>query len=256
MQTIGFMNNLKNKTMKYRLNSLLAAISILLLMTSCYHDEYFPCIRPAGPVFEETRITSAFNAVSVSINAEVYIDYAPQHSIVIVGAGNILDEVSTSTYGRTLHIDNIRCIRNRSTDIVIYITTPEITSVKLNSSGNIFIENFEGERVKFELPGSGNINSSGLDFGKVHTVLSGSGNITLSGATYDHIVQITGSGNVSSYNLFAQEALVQVSGSGTARVNVVRFIDAQVSGSGRIFYKGNPRAQILITGSGSVSRAS
>jgi hypothetical protein len=174
--------------------------------------------------------------------------------VVIVAAGNILDEISTTTYGRTLHIDNIRCMVNKSTDIAIYITTPEINTVKLHSSGNIYLEGFEGDKTTLELSGSGNINFSGMDFYKVHSIVSGTGNIRLSGITYDNVIQISGSGNVSSYDLFTQEALVQISGSGDAKVNVFRFLDARISGSGRIIYKGNPRVQILITGSGSVSK--
>jgi hypothetical protein len=240
--------------MHYRIKSSLTAITLILLMTSCYEDDYFPCIRPAGPVYEETRITSTFHSVTISVNAEVYIDYAPYNSVVIAAAGNILDEISSTTPGRTLHIDNMRCLRNKSTDVVIYITTPTLNTVKLHSSGNIYIDGFEGNRTTVELTSSGNITYSGMDFDKVHSILSGSGNIRLSGVTYENVLQISGSGNVLSYDLFSDEAFVQISGSGDARVNVFRFLDARISGSGRVLYKGNPNVHAVITGSGSITK--
>jgi hypothetical protein len=239
--------------MSRRIFSLVAVLSLVL--TSCYVEPDQPCIRPAGRIYEETRVTSSFHSVSVSVNAEVYVDYAPYYSVVIVAAGNILDEIITSTYGRTLHIDYDHCMITRSSDIEIFITTPELSSVKQHSPGNIYVEGFEGERTTVELSSSGNIYFSGMDFGKVHSILSGSGTIRLSGLTYDHVVQISGSGTVSSFDLFAQEALVQISGSGDARVHVFRYLDARISGSGRVFYKGNPRVQAIITGSGSVIRS-
>jgi Putative auto-transporter adhesin, head GIN domain len=51
---------------------------------------------------------------------------------------------------------------------------------------------------------------------------------------------ISGSGKVYASNLEADKCDVRISGSGDVEINVKSDLDANISGSGSVTYKGNP----------------
>jgi hypothetical protein len=239
--------------MKTKLYSFVLIISSVLLTTSCEESDFFPCISPYGREVEESRFTADFTSIQVGVKANVYVEYAPENSISIIASENILEQISTSNRNNTLYVDNSRCLRVDNNDIIIYITTPEIGSVKLLGSGNIFIDSpFYGERMVIEISGSGSISFPELSYDEVRTSISGSGNVSISGDTFNHLIQISGSGKINAYELVSDEVKIHISGSGSAKVNVIEHLDAKISGSGEVYYMGNPHTRINISGSGSV----
>jgi hypothetical protein len=238
--------------MKIKLYTLVLIISSFVI-TSCDESDFFPCISPHGRALEESRFTAEFTSIQVGVKADVYVEYAPENTVSIVAAENILEHISTTNRNNTLYIDNSQCLRVDNDDIIIYITTPEIGSVKLLGSGNIFIDSpFYGEKMILDISGSGSIYFPELSYDEVRTSISGSGNVSLSGDTFNHMVQISGSGKINAYELISEEVNIHISGSGSAKVNVIERLDAKISGSGKVYYMGNPHTRINISGSGSV----
>lgn len=228
-------------------------LSLLLISTACVDLNFFPCIKPSGEVVEEIRITDDFNAINVLLPANVYVTLDTYNSISIVSTENILEHISTSARGQTLYIDNTQCMQTSDDDIVVFITTPDINSVKLSGSGNIYLNSpFTGQDATLEISGSGNIYCSYMNYEHLTTSISGSGTANLIGDVKNHRVQISGSGKVNAFELFSEYAQIQISGSGQARVNVWDHLDAGISGSGNIYYSGNPTVNINISGSGAV----
>ena len=86
--------------------------------------------------------------------------------------------------------------------------------------------------------------------------MSGSGNITLDGKTNNLNNTISGSGGINTYNLETKNANVTISGSGDIKVFCSESLKARVSGSGDIFYKGEPKIKdIKVSGSGKISKS-
>lgn len=228
-------------------------LSFLLISTSCVDLDFFPCIKPSGEVVEETRITDDFNSINILLQANVYVTLDTYNSVSIVATENILEHISSSSRGQILYIDNTQCLRTSDDDIVIFITTPDINSVKLSGSGNIYLNSpFTGQNASLEVSGSGNIYSSYMNYEHISTSVSGSGTANLIGDVANHRVQISGSGKVNAFDLFSEHAQIQISGSGQAQVNAWNHLDANISGSGNIYYTGNPTVNINISGSGAV----
>jgi hypothetical protein len=241
--------------MNPKLKLFLLALSVMFLTHSCVDADYFPCLKPTGYVYEESRITANFTSIDLSLHADAYVTWGPENTVVVVAAENLLDNISTHSNGNTLFIDNTQCMRTRSGDIEVFITTPDIESVKLSGSGNIYIDSsFEESYLELNVTGSGTINAPELYYDYIRTSISGSGDVNLAGITTNHYVSISGSGRVNAYDLLSAKANVRISGSGDARLNVVQYIDASISGSGDLFYIGNPGLKVSITGSGSVNR--
>jgi hypothetical protein len=68
--------------------------------------------------------------------------------------------------------------------------------------------------------------------------ISGSGDASVDGDADDAQFTVTGSGDIAADRLVARKVAVSISGSGDARVNATEALDARVSGSGDVAYRG------------------
>src|ERR1700754_1099816 len=87
-----------------------------------------------GPVVDETRNTSPFQGLSVSVPADAYFTQSPDYSVKLQAQQNILDEIETVVSGNILKIrfrhPNVK-IRN-SEKITIHVTGPTARELELN----------------------------------------------------------------------------------------------------------------------------
>ncbi|MEO0341281.1 MAG: DUF2807 domain-containing protein [Bacteroidota bacterium] len=142
----------------------------------------------------------------------------------------------------------------RAKRIEIYITTPSVNKIGVSGSGNV-----KGDSkftnlgdLQINVSGSGNINFE-CDAKAVATRISGSGNVTLMGSGSSISSTISGSGNMNAGSLEVKEANVRVSGSGNITIFATESLEASVSGSGDVRYKGRPeRLRSKSSGSGSI----
>jgi len=179
--------------------------------------------------------------------------------------------------------------------ITVYVTVPNIEGVSVSGSGELIGENrittsrlnvavsgsgtltldadVSGD-VDADLSGSGKLNLKGKcrDFdssisgsGKMEVALtiaeranfgvSGSGRVNASGTAQEAKATISGSGKVLASDLVVDRCDVRISGSGGVEINVNKELDANISGSGSVSYKGNPaHVNSHSSGSGSVRK--
>ena len=148
--------------------------------------------------------------------------------------------------------------------------------LKLNvsGSGSLEIQAEASGNMEADVSGSGDVNLKGscTNFdsdvsgsGKVVLLInikdradfgvSGSGKIQAEGSARQVKAQITGSGKVMAANLEADTCDIRISGSGDVEINVKNDLDATITGSGSVSYKGNPsHVNSHATGSGSVRK--
>lgn len=220
-------------------------------LVSCEDADFFPCVKPIGTKTEEFRFTHTFQNVQLSLHSNVYISKGENFSISINAAQNIIDLVDIYSNGTTLFIDNSRCLRTRANDITINITMPELSAVRLSGSGNIYVQTpFEGNKISVEVSGSGNVLFPEANYENTSLALSGSGKINLGGFSHNSVMQVTGSGKINAFDLHSTAARVRISGSGNVNLHVTDFLEGNITGSGHIYYTGNPSVSLSITGSG------
>jgi hypothetical protein len=184
---------------------------------------------------------------------------------------------------------------NDDSKITVYITVPNVEGVSVSGSGSVIGQNkitassldlnvsgsgslsldadVSGD-VEGDVSGSGDIDLKGKcksfdsdvsGSGKVNLALviadradfsvSGSGKIMASGSADNVKTSISGSGKVLAANLETNRCEVKISGSGDVEINVKNELDATISGSGTVAYKGNPsKVNSSASGSGKVSK--
>jgi hypothetical protein len=179
--------------------------------------------------------------------------------------------------------------------VTVYITVPSIEGLSVSGSGDLIGQTkITGDDLNLNVSGSGSLQIDADVTGEVEADVSGSGDIDLKGkcrsfnsdvsgsgkvklsATISDLADfgvsgsgrimangtassvkatISGSGKVMAADLETTRCQVRISGSGDVEINVKNELDATISGSGSVSYKGNPsKVNSHASGSGRVSK--
>ncbi|MBV9986578.1 MAG: DUF2807 domain-containing protein [Chitinophagaceae bacterium] len=218
-------------------------LSLLALIVSLQAAAQWPWekIEGNGKMTKETRPVSGYSAVSSSGAWDVMIAYGESNSIQVEGDENLLPYIETKVEGDKLVIRTTKRVNLRSRNrITVYVSMTRLAGVAVSGSGDIIGQGkfrFDGDSY-FHVSGSGNIKMNFDRVGSADVSISGSGGIRLSGATQSVKARISGSGNADCSELVADDASAHISGSGDVKLNVNRSIDASISGSGNVSYRG------------------
>jgi len=220
---------------------------LLFAATGCMEDFV---IHGNGIEASQGRTVPSFNKVKSSGSFDVYITKGDNLEVVVNAEESILPYIKTTVSNNTLLIDipGAHNVKNRL-PMNVYITIPELLSVKQSGSGNITTDQFTSDRIEFFISGSGSV-STAVDANILDASISGSGWIMLNGNAIQSNLSISGSGNIDSSNLTVENCNANISGSGNMQVKAMKSIYAKISGSGNIYYTGNPNIELNISGSG------
>jgi hypothetical protein len=265
---------MKSVFLKY----LLIITIVPIAFSSCKKDGW-PCRKGSGPIQTELRNVTDFAAVDNQTEANIYITQGSEYEVKVVAQQNMLEEIRTEISGNELQIYSEHCL-GKHDPINVYITTPTLYGLRISGSGYAETTNkISTSSLDLVVSGSGllqvkdsifatNVNITVSGSGKIdfigqavsaEAVISGSGNITMfgQGTSYDTTegsslnLTISGSGYLSAFNYPVNTCHFTMSGSGNAEVNVNKLLEGTLSGSGSLFYKGNPPiVNVQISGSG------
>ncbi|MCT4674246.1 MAG: DUF2807 domain-containing protein [Prolixibacteraceae bacterium] len=121
-----------------------------------------------------------------------------------------------------------------------------ITSGSGNVDADIFSKVLDSKKS-----GSGELHLDLLT--KTHTLnKSGSGKVKIKGKAYESYINSTNSGDVSAKDFETVISCVKITGSGHTSVNAKERLNAILSSSGSLYYRGAPKVKTQKHGSGSV----
>ncbi|HYV91393.1 MAG TPA: head GIN domain-containing protein [Chitinophagales bacterium] len=204
----------------------------------------------------QTRNVSNFTAVSLEIPAEVTLSQGDFH-VEINASPSVLEKIKTEVHGEKLEIKFDNWLHTHVDEpISVQITMPSITALEVNGSGNIFSKSdFSGDHLRLEVNGSGKMSLKNFAVTELKAEINGSGQIVnLSGTASVAKFEINGSGKIDAENFSGKEVDAAVTGSGNMKLSATDLLNADITGSGDIRYKGVPaKKNVDITGSGSVS---
>ena len=192
------------------------------------------CIRGEGAIVMQSRtIAVPYLRIRSELFADVFVTQGPYEDIMLEGQQNVLDQVRIDVFNGTLLLDLDRCI-NTTEAIKIYVTLPEIESLVQAGVGDF---RFQNDFVLTDL----------------QVDLEGVGDIHLRGAVEVLDIELDpGVGNIHAFDMVSDFCEVRLDGVGDVEVFVVEELAVFLSGTGNVYYKGNPVLTTDITGSGSV----
>ncbi len=225
-------------------------VLILLASTACMRER----IEGNYDLISETRGSSSFTGVVSKGNFRVYIIPGDVPAVEVKGESNVLPYVETFVSGNRLVVEfrNGYNIREHFT-VEVYITTPGLSSIHLSGSGHLESGTFVCEHADIELSGSGSI-ECGFIAESIEAAVSGSGIMSVGGQAGIGYLRVSGSGEIRAPGCDLLNCDANISGSGNVIVSVADALEAWISGSGCVYYIGNPGVISHISGSGKVIR--
>lgn len=224
-------------------------------------------VSKADQLQTENRNLPEFHSISLRTSCNVYIKQGNRQEVRLEGPEEALEKIITEVDDKKLtikHEDNddgffgwAKSFFNSSGDskVNIYITINKVEGLSVSGSGNIVGQGpIRSEELSLKVSGSGSMElNAKTDYIKSH--ISGSGDLVLEGRSKNNEVAISGSGKLMAEELEAQRYNIKISGSGSCRIYAMKEIEAKISGSGSIRYRGEPsQVNSKISGSGSVRK--
>jgi hypothetical protein len=224
---------------------LAAVLSSLLLLTACNWSECGDCMTTGG---EGTKIEG-----SGVMKTEVR-PVEPFTSIVLTDVDSsllIIERTGEESLTVTAEENLLAMFTSEVKDGVLYLTFKK---------GN----SFHGKRPTYKVTvkdlrhihvqGGVVIEASKLESEKLSILVEGAAAGNLSGRVDDLTIDIKGAGILSAGDLKAKRAKVSVQGAGQVTVNASDELDAEVSGTGFIWYIGTPKLKSNVNGLGLIQR--
>ena len=205
---------------------------------------------------EKQVAVTPFDKVSHTSSFTVSYAQGPKHTCTIIASPKDMKKLKAEVKDKQLNIyvENKEKVVNLngltflnaglSGDVVVKITSPELTKVSCTGSGDfVATTDIKSEDLEFSISGSGNVKLQNVTAGKLHLSTAGSGNMDIQQAhTEDLNVEVAGSGGMNLNNVVStcKKARLSVFGSGdinTAFSNCQE-LECGIAGSGRIGLKG------------------
>jgi hypothetical protein len=176
----------------------------------------------------------------------VYITVASIEGLSVSGSGDLIVETKVNTGALNLNVSGSGSLK----------IDAQADNVSANVSGSGDME-LRGSYKSFssDISGSGEIVMNAAIAGSADFEISGSGKVLAKGTAQSVKARISGSGKVLAAELVTNTCNVRISGSGGVEINVKDELDARISGSGSVYYKGEPkRVNADSSGSGKVKK--
>lgn len=162
----------------------------------------------------------------------VYVTMANIESLSVAGSGDLTGEGRFSTGDLKLSVSGSGSLQ------VDVVATGDIEA-NVAGSGRLQVGG-SCNALESDVSGSGRVVVHAKISGTADVGISGSGRIEASGTAQAMKATVSGSGEVHASNLEVNNCSVRISGSGDVEINVKNELDANISGSGTVSYKGNP----------------
>lgn len=179
----------------------------------------------------------------------VWITVPTVDGLTVSGSGDLTAE------GRW-RVDDLKLQVSGSGRLEIHADASEQVQADVSGSGQI---QFSGSCKTFDsdVSGSGRVLINLNVYETASFAISGSGKIEATGSAGIAKCNVSGSGRVLAFGMEVNKCEVRISGSGDVEISVKAELDASISGSGTVNYKGNPNhVNSNALGSGKVRRVS
>lgn len=249
----------KRQTVVVGLMLLAASLTMMSCQVSWKKDSLF-----GSHSVTENRHLKDFEEIRISGSPTVYYEQADSFSVKVKGQKEQVENIVTEMDGKTLVIRNkgklwLFNVQFASDDgLAVYITSPDLTSISLNGSGDfISQQHIDTDNMDILLRGSGDIQINDLICDRCHVDLVGSGDLEVSRLeAWKVSASLVGSGDLNLGLMKVDDTTLSLRGSGDIDADFREgcgTVDCELRGSGDITLKGKVRRLSQhTTGSGNV----
>ena len=246
------------------INSLVMAGALLLAHTSIQAQS------------NDNRAVTSFTKIETGLPLDIVLEKGNKENVNIQITGTDPQNILTKVEGNTLKVNleqgNYVNLKGKIT--ITFVTLSGISSagsgdmtcksdIDANSfalsssgSGGIKVEGkIKTNNFSFQHKGSGDVSLTSLETTDLTLSMMGSGDFKAEkGTAQKQVIDLMGSGDVEIAGLSGESCTVAIKGSGDLETNVSNTLQGNIMGSGNVHYKGDPKKQVEVKGSGTVSK--
>jgi Putative auto-transporter adhesin, head GIN domain len=187
----------------------------------------------SGVAATHARVVPTFKGIELAGANNVIVRVGQKQSVTVHADDNLLARVTTQVRSGNLVIGQTPGNLSAKAPMSVVVSVPTLDAITLRGDGNISATQIDSPSLTITIPGSGTVHATG---------------------TTAHLtVTIGGSGAASLGGVTARDARAALSGDGTIMLTARHSLAATVSGSGAIFYGGNPpKVTQTVTGTGTI----
>lgn len=228
---------------------------ILFFLTSCVLLASCDYTTGSGNIITQNRSVGNFSGISVSNSFDVEVKIGAVTEVRVEADDNIMKHIVTNVSGNDLRIKVEGMHNINNAHMKVYITTPELNSIKASASSSVKVLDVikNNGKLHFTATSSADIEAE-VDAPEVEAEANSSGSVTLRGKTKNYKAQVSSSGDIKSAGLLSENTEVEASSSGSADVHASVSLNAKASSSGSIDYRGAASVQQSVSSSGSVEK--
>ena len=180
--------------------------------------------------------------MELSTIGELEIHLGDKEELRIVTDDNLLQYFEAEQDGGTLRIGASRGFDLRPSRTVGFtLTVKELEFLGLSSSGNAHAPALAADRFEIRISSSGDVSVDGIDASSLNVRISSSGNVEIGEGVVDRQeIRISSSGDYRGESVRSSQVTIRLSSSGNARLWVEESLDAGLTSSGSVYYKGDP----------------
>lgn len=234
-------------------------VTLIVAITTSCSAQWGKGVKGNGDKVTIARSTGEYDAIAVSGWFNVDLVEGREGQLSLEGESNLLEYIVTEVKNGKLIIKTENNVNLKPSDwkngIRITVPIESVSAISLSGSGDIVGKTtLKTDDLETTMSGSGDITLD-VDAHTIDASMSGSGDITFSGTTTDFTATISGSGDIKAFDLEADNVKATVSGSADIKVTANKMLEARVSGSGDIRYRGKPeKVDTKTSGSGDISK--
>ena len=222
--------------MKYHLFGARSWFAACLLVAVCGTAAAFPPAETGSAV----RTVRDFDRVELAIRGELILTQGDTESLQIEASTADLALITTVVRGTTLQIGQVNPGPGPRGPVTYRLAMKKIAGLTTSSSGNIRAASIEADSLRIISSSSGQIVIDRLAARTLDVTLSSSGSSMIGGTVDRQSILLSSSGEYRAENLASRAASVGLSSSGSATIWVSESLDARISSSGNVRYRGNP----------------
>jgi hypothetical protein len=233
------------------MKSITRALPLLfLVITACGSGD---CVRSEGEAERRAVEVAPLSSIIVQGPIDVRIRRSDQQHVNIEAPANIAALLETEVVDGVWTIRTRQCYSTRK-DFIVHLDVPTIRGIAIHGSGDVSSSDiFDTDELVLEVAGSGDLKVA-ANARTISASIAGSGDLEIKGRCERIETSIKGSGDIDASGVQAAQGTALVVGSGDIRLHVTDALEASVTGSGNIRYKGSPpNVKRNVTGSGDIS---
>lgn len=189
----------------------------------------------------ETRKVESFQGVRAAEGIDVFLKHGNSTEVRVETSGNtspsdIITEVS-GTYLKIHVRDNMRV---KNIHAKVYVTYESISKISASSAANIYSQGpIKAKSLEISCSSAASVEVE-MQVEELEANVSSAGDVIFKGRAREAEFEVSSAGEIDAYELEADEVIADASSGGSAKVNVVKELNANASSGGGIRFKGNP----------------